>query len=343
MKTLVFSSLLTIFTLPVIGQENTQATDTLRKDALNVFMESSDYIKKEIPYVNYVRDIKEAGVYIISTSQATGSGGREYTYYLVGQHQFAGMRDTISYTSSPDETYENIRANEVKTLKMGLMRYVQKTPLSKFLAISFSKPMSETVSTDKWNSWVFRTSVDGFLDGEKLYKQSNIFGNISARRVTKDWKINFNGSYSKGLRKFEFPDTIIRSENFSKSFNSLIVRSINDHWSYGGSASVSSSSYSNYDMLISLMPGIEYNIFPYSESTRRQLRLQYLAGYNYANYIDSTIYDKTKENLWKQSLSASYEIIQKWGSIDIGMSFGNYLHDWSKNNLNLNGFIELST
>jgi len=37
-------------------------------------METSDYLRKEIPYVNYVRDIKDAGVYIISTVQQTGSG-----------------------------------------------------------------------------------------------------------------------------------------------------------------------------------------------------------------------------------------------------------------------------
>ena len=58
-----------------ISQESANQVDTLRKDALNVFMESTDYLRKEIPYVNYVRDIRDAGVYIISTSQRTGSGG----------------------------------------------------------------------------------------------------------------------------------------------------------------------------------------------------------------------------------------------------------------------------
>ena len=56
---------------------------------LIVFMEATDYIRKEIPYVNYVRDIKDAGVYIISTSQRTGSGGLEFTYFLVGQHEYS--------------------------------------------------------------------------------------------------------------------------------------------------------------------------------------------------------------------------------------------------------------
>ena len=72
-------------------------------------MESTDFIRKEIPYVNYVRDIKDAGVYIISTSQNTGSGGKEYTYFFVGQNEYAGMADTLSFTATPDETNEGTR------------------------------------------------------------------------------------------------------------------------------------------------------------------------------------------------------------------------------------------
>ena len=89
--------LICFFLLPgfsLWSQETEIETDTLRKDALKVFMETSDYIRREIPYINYVRDIKDADLYIISTSQLTGSGGREYTYFLVGQHDFADMRDS---------------------------------------------------------------------------------------------------------------------------------------------------------------------------------------------------------------------------------------------------------
>ena len=144
-------------------------SDTLRKDALNIYMTASDYVRKEIPYVNYVRDIKDAGVYIISTNQSTGSGGEEYTYFLVGQNENAGMRDTLSFVSSPDETQDEIRIKEVRTLKMGLMRYVAKTPLAKYMTIGFSEPLSESVSGDKWNSWVFKSSIYGFLQAEKTY------------------------------------------------------------------------------------------------------------------------------------------------------------------------------
>ena len=138
--------LLFILIPPAFSQETTAKTDTLRKDALNVFMDASDYIRKEIPYVNYVRDIKDAGVYIISTYQRTGSGGWEYTYFLVGQKEYAGMRDTISFVTSPDETDDETRIKSVRTLKMGLMRYMAKTPLSKYMNIKDNNSIHHLLS-----------------------------------------------------------------------------------------------------------------------------------------------------------------------------------------------------
>jgi hypothetical protein len=341
MKRIFLLIILALSFVSAFCQETATKSDTLRKDALNVFMSASDYIRKEIPYVNYVRDIKDAGVYILSTTQRTGSGGTEFTYFLVGQNENAGLRDTISFVTSPDETQDETRIKEARTLKMGLMRYVAKTPLSKYMVISFSEPLSETVSTDKWNSWVFKSSMNGFLDGQKLTKSTQLFGSISANRITKDWKINSNLNYNFGKDIFDTVGGFIRSENISKSANVLIVKSISEHWSYGGSASFGSSSFNNQRMLFTLMPAIEYDIFPYSESTRRQLRLLYRAGYNYVAYIDTTIYEKTKETLWQQSFTAAYEVVQKWGSINISFGYSNYLHDWSKNNISLDGFLEL--
>jgi hypothetical protein len=336
---LLFTLVLSFYS--AFSQETATKSDTLRKDALNVFMEASDYIRKEIPFVNYVRDIKDAGVYIISTFQRTGSGGGEYTYFLVGQNENAGMRDTVLFVTSPDETQDEIRIKQVKTLKIGLMRYVAKTPLSKYMNISFSEPLSETVSTDIWNSWVFRSSFNGYFNGEQTYKSTYLNGNVSANRVTKNWKVNLRASYNYNIDKFDIDNEIIQSDNNSKSFSSLIVKSISDHWSYGGSLYIGSSSYSNYSMSAIIMPGIEYDLFPYSESTRRQLRLLYSVGINYVNYIDTTIYNKTKEEHLQHSFGVAYEVVQKWGSIDLTFNYNNYLHDWTKNNLSLYGFMEL--
>ncbi len=333
---------LVMICLYVFPQENVSKTDTLRKDALNVYMDASDYIRKEIPYVNYVRDIKDAGVYIISTYQRTGSGGTEFSYFFVGQKENAGMRDTLKFVSSPDETQDEIRIKQVRTLKMGLMRYVAKTPLSKYMNISFSEPLSETVSSDKWNSWVFKTSIYTFLQGEKTYNDTYVSGNMSANRITKDWKINISGNLNQDKQKYIIDDTTtITGTNSSKSISSLIVRSIDDHWSFGGTSRIGASSYNNENFKFSFMPGIEYDVFPYSESTRRQLRILYIAGFTYVNYTDTTIYDKMKENLWSHNISVSYEVVQKWGNIDVSIGYSNYFHDWKKNNLYVQGFIDL--
>jgi hypothetical protein len=347
MKKLTILLLLAFLCLNVYCQDIATKSDTLRKDALNVYMtindnQRSDYIRKEIPYVNYVRDIKDAGVYVLSTNQSTGSGGTEFTYFLVGQNENSGMRDTIKFVTSPDETQDEIRIKEVKTIKMGLMRYVAKTPLSKYLNISFTEPLSESVSTDKWNSWVFRSSASAFLQAEKTYSNSYLSGSLSASRITKDWKINLNARINENEDKYVIDDTTtIRSTNSSKSFNALIVKSINDHWSLGGTVHFGSSSYNNEKFRYSIMPGIEYDLFPYSESTRRQLRILYTVGFIHENYIDSTIYDKLKQNLLSHSLTLSYEVVQKWGNINLSVGYSNYLYDWKKNNLYIQGFLDL--
>jgi hypothetical protein len=323
------------------AQESETVTDTLRKDALNVFMEASDHIRREIQYINYVRDIKDAGVYIISTSQSTGSGGREYTYFLVGQNEFAGMRDTLTFTTAPDETMEGRREKQIATLKMGLMRYVARTPLSKFIDIKFTEPLSETVSIDRWNNWVFEPSIRAFLMGEKTFSRRYINGSISADKITEAWKLRSRMSYSYSMERFEIGDDVITSNYNYKYARIQLVKSLTDHWSYGGSVKVLSSTYNNRDVEFSVMPGIEYNLFPYSESTRRQLRINYSPGYTYVDYTDTTIYDKLKEHLWLHELSVAYRVIQKWGSIDIDLGYSNYFHDWSKNNLNFGGEIGL--
>lgn len=341
MKSLLILVFLLSINLTSFSQVAQTKSDTLRKDALNVFMEASDFIRKEIPYVNYVRDIKDAGVYIISTRQGTGSGGREYSYFFVGQNQYKGMSDTLTYVTAPDETEDGIREKGVNTLKQGLMRYVAKTPLSKYMNITFTEPLSETVTSDKWNSWVFRTNFNGYIDAQKSYKSTYLNGNFSANRVTKDWKINTNIRYNYSEDNYDIDGTPYISDNNSKSLNALIVRSLSNHWSYGGSVYIGSSSYSNLKLSSSLMPGIEYDIFPYSESTRRQFRLLYRVGFNNVNYTDTTVYDKTKEFLWLHSFTAAYQVVQKWGSIDVSIGYSNYFQDWSQNNLSVNGFLDL--
>ena len=84
---------------------------------------------------------------------------------------------------------------------------------------------------------------------------------------------------------------------------------------------------------MSINPTIEYNLFKYSESTRRQLRFNYNIGSEWNRYIDTTIFNKTKENLYTQSIKIAYKVIEKWGSVQTSVTGSTYLHDFSKNSL----------
>jgi hypothetical protein len=325
--------LLTIF--PVVTYSQPGAViDTLRKDALNVFMNASDYIKKEIPYINYVRDLKVADVYIISTSQSTGSGGREFTYFLVGQNRFAGMKDTLSFTTAPDETADMERAKMVKTLKVGLARYVAKTPLAKYMTVSFSQPMAETVSSDKWNSWVFNASLNAYLNMQSTYRNSFVYGNVSANRITEKSKFESNIGLDYERDVTEYGDTTYESSVLDKNGYLSYVKSINNHWSSGGTFSIQTSTYSNYDLAIKIAPGIEYDLFPYSESTRRMLTFQYKVGFEINNYTEETLRFKTYEAVGYQSVAGLLTLIQKWGSMRAKVTWNNYFFDWSYYRIN---------
>lgn len=341
MKNLLVLCLLIFTVISSFSQELAEQTDTIRKNALNVFMDADDFIKREIPFINYVRDIKDAQVYIISATQRTGSGGLEFSYYLVGQKEFEGKKDTLRYVSTPDDTEEVIRNQMVRTLKIGLLPYVAKTPLIQFMDISFNQPVAETVKGDNWDSWVFRMSLNGFLNGQKTYNSNTFFGRVSANRVTENSKLEVNMFYSRDKSLFHLEDVTFESINISNSLSVLYVKSLGNHFSAGGNSSLASSTFSNFKLRYSLMPGIEYNIFPYSESTRRQFRLQYRIGFEHNNYVDTTIYNKTQESLFAHSFLAAYEMVQKWGSINANFQYRNYLHDFSKRNLSLHGYLSL--
>jgi len=327
-KTVLILTMLFFATLSW-SQETPAASDTIRKDALNVFMVATDYIKKEIPYINYVRDRKVADLYIISTTERTGSGGMVTTFFMVGQGKFEGMADTLKCNSNPDDTYDIRRAKEVKTLKLGLARYVARTPLAQYLNVSFSQPLSETVSSDKWNSWVYRASLSAYTSGQSTYSYGYLFGSLSANRITE--KSKFRSSFGLDFQndRSTYGDTTYRSTYLDKYGTLSYVKSINNHWSIGASGYVQSSSYSNFDLSININPGIEYDIFPYSESTRRILTLQYEAGLEINDYVDETIRFKTSETVGSHSLSAYFSVIQKWGSVSSSLSWRNYFFNWS--------------
>jgi hypothetical protein len=308
------------------------SADAWKRSALKVFLDcrrcDDDYIRTEITFVNYVIDRKEAQVHLLITSQRTASGGREYTLFFIGQADFSGKNDTLLFNTYEDDTDDIRREKLVKTMKLGLVSYVSRTPLAEYLSVNFDEEVSPTAVNDKWDSWVFDVSLNSWLSSEEHHSSASVNGNVSADRVTPELRVGFNlyGNYHENL--FTIDDSVSYSSYWrGGGFEGLVVKSISDHWSIGGWCRVNTSSYANIKQEITLGPAIEYNLFPYKESTRRELRFIYLMSYNPVVYMDTTIFNKTSERLLQQSFSITLEMKEKWGEADFSFESSQYFHD----------------
>ena len=97
--------------------------------------------------------------------------------------------------------------------------------------------------------------------------------------------------------------------------------------------SLYSSTFDNARLYASIGPAVEYDVYPYSEATRRELRIQYRLSFTQRDYYEVTIFDKEKEGLFSQAVQVVLEIKEPWGSIGASVQGQTFLHDLSKNNL----------
>jgi hypothetical protein len=121
------------------------------------------------------------------------------------------------------------------------------------------------------------------------------------------------------------------------------VKSLTSHWSAGTKAFVAQSTYENKDRVLNASAAVEYNVFPYTESTRRQLTFQYVLGVTGYNYIEETVYSKTSETVGVGVFRTSFDLRQTWGSLSADLDFSLFLHDTSLNRktLQVEGDIRL--
>jgi len=338
-KTLVSGLMVLLSVLAYSQPQQVEAPpDSLRADAARVFIDcrscDMNYTRQEIPYVNYVRDVKEAQVYVLVTNQNAGSGGMQYTYTFEGMGEFKGMGDTLVYTSNPDETTSIVREKRTKLLKMGLMRYVARTPLFNEVNITNSPTRSAPPQVvDNWNNWVFSLSTTPRYNGEASYNSLTMRNSIDITKVTPDIKIEIGFEQSFTNTKYIRSTGTTIAKKSSNGMNTLIVKSLTDHWSIGAKVNVGSETFSNYKLNSEVLPSIEWDLYPYSEATHKQMRFLYSIGYGYNVYNDSTLYNLTEEGLFKHELSIAYQVQEKWGSVNLSLNGSNYFHDFSKNRL----------
>lgn len=320
-----------------------------REGALRVFLDCSacddNYLRTEITFVEYVRDRSDADVHLLVTTQGTGGGGIEYAIKYIGLGRFSGVDQSLKHFSPQTESADERRAGLAATLRLGLVRYASETPLAPRLKVSFDAPPKSAAAAplhDPWNFWIFRIGSSGSLEGQESGHEQRITGSLSANRTTDAWKMNFNWSGNFAEEKFVLDEgETYTSVSRNVQANALAAKSLTEHWSSGVVGAYQSSIYSNYELRTRVGGGLEYDVFPYSESTRRILTLLYTVGWEHADYQEITIYGKDEEDLLDHRFETTLGLRQPWGSSSASFELVQYLSQPDKYRLSMYGNLNV--
>lgn len=335
-----------------VCQMHSQSEDTIQvnSNAVRVYLNCGycyqDYLKTEITWVDFVRDQFVANINLLITSLPTGSGGQDFNLIFIGLEDFAGMKDTLHYTSSAIQTDVEIRDGLAQSVKLGLIRYVAKTSdwskvaiQSSELADSLQKGVGENPGDDPWNAWVFNVSGNMYGGGQKVSTSFDFYGGLNANRTTAKNKfmIRFNPNYSED--RFEFDNK--KSKFVQRNLNSAVfyVKAINEHWSVGGFGSYAQSIFRNLDFSVDAQAAVEYNVYPYKEAQTKAMTFAYYIGGGFLDYTDTTVYNKTKESVIKHNLTYTLIYNKEWGSISGSLYGGQYIN--LKERYNLGAYLSL--
>jgi hypothetical protein len=319
--------------------------------AVRVFVDchggcDSTYIRKELNFVDHVRDKEAADVHILITTERAGGGGEMYTLSFMGLRRFAGINDTATYLTQQADTDDDIRRGLVRVLKLGLVRYVAATPVRDSLDVIYRQPpvrdQAAQSTQDPWNFWVFRLRGNASTSGEESETTVRLNSSVTASRVTEAWKLSasYNGNYRHSRYSFEDEEDYVAVSR-DASASGLIVKSLGAHWGGGGRISMATSTYNNQKLTLAALPAIEYNFYPYDESTRRQLTFTYSLGVRQFEYHELTIYGKTEETAVSHALAVNWDMQEPWGNLDLQFDASQYIPDGYKYRLSIEGGAEV--
>jgi hypothetical protein len=305
----------------------------------SAFICDFDYLKRELNWVDWVRDRVDADVYVLVTMQDTGSGGAEAKFYVMRPRGGGPAADTLRVFAPATASEDDSRRLISRTLQAALARDLVGRPEGDRLSITVAAPANEAVTPagtdrDPWNHWVYKIGmngyVNGYVNGEASYRDYYLYSSITAYRVTERAKLGAIMSQNYSEKRHRVGEGSRYTTIRGWSTRALLVWTLGPRWSAGVSSNVYASTYSNIDWSAWVGPALEFDVYPYEESSRRAITLGYQVQAGRNDYLEITLYGKTAETLFSHALDLSLSQNQPWGSPNVGTSASQYLHDASK-------------
>ena len=325
-----------------------QLPDQVPAAQLRVFLDCDDcfqdFLRTELRFVDFVRDRAEAEVHVLVTQSQTGSGGREYTAAFIGSGRFAGVDQTLRAVTTTGDPEDVIRRQLATMLRVGLLRYVTRDSVPPELEVDVALGSRGTASpaVDEWNNWVFSVRGSTSVRAEESSREVNLGLELSADHITPEWKVTFGAEIEHQSQEFDLDeDSPVHVERREREFRWLAVKGFGEHWSMGIDGEIESSTFENTRLGIEAAPAVEFNVYPYSAYTRRQLRALYAVGVRRVEYYEETLFGRTEETRPQHEMSLTLEQRERWGSLEGRVEWSQYLHDLDRSRLELQGEVAL--
>jgi hypothetical protein len=151
--------------------------------------------------------------------------------------------------------------------------------------------------------------------------------------------IGLNADYREDT--FQLTDSRFTNVRRDNALDARFIKSLGDHMGFGFGGSVVTTTFRNQDLTLRLAPAIEYNLFPYAQSTRRQFTVTYSAGYNSFSYEEPTIFERLEETRVNHAVQTSFEVNEPWGESDVTLEFSQFLDEPDQNRLVFFGDVEI--
>jgi len=298
-------------------------------------------LRQDVAYVNYVTDKADADVHVLISTQYTASGGREFAIDFIGQQDYADLKQRLTYISNGSDTEDERRRGVSRTFALGLAPFLVRTPEGDRFSLQYRRPTGAAAAptvkpaNDPWNAWIFRLGASTELNGEERQNSNRLRTNLSANRTTERWKFSVSGNGDFNRSAFTLSDgREVKSSSDSWNVGATAIKSIGkSHWAGLVRTEARSSTQSNEKLELRSAVGLEWDYFPYEDSTRRSMVVQYSTGVSRLKYYKRTLFGKEEETLFDHRLAAILALRQPWGTWRASAAYLAFLHDAKLYNL----------
>ena len=342
---------------PTPALETTEGTEALRLYLDCDWGCDFTFLRSQVTYVNWVRDRQDAEVHILVTIQS-GGNSREYTFNFIGLERFEGTDQRLIHTSSFTDTDDERRRGIQRLLELGLVRYVLETPQAEGLVVEFQNGEDQgephrdhfhpepnnlvaDPEDDPWNHWVYRLRLNTDFRSEDRRDSQSYQTSASAGRTTDLWRMGMGVFYSYRESNFEFEDgSTFKNVSRSTSYFGQVIRTLAPHWGVGVGASSRRSTFLNLDSSYRAAAAIEYNYFPYSESSEREFTFAYFIGGTRLDYEEITVFDKLEETFTDQGAYIAFGMERPWGEAHLDLQYSHFIDDFDRSRVEFNTEVE---